>query len=45
MHWHWRQIASMSGRGKGKGGGGYLLTLESLCIQEVEPKINTKDEY
>ena len=26
-------------------GEGYLLTLEALYIQELEPKINTKDEW
>ena len=26
-------------------GEGYLLTLEALFIQELEPKINTKDEW
>ena len=32
-------LASMS-RGEG-----YLLTLEAFFIQELEPKINTKDEW
>ena len=26
-------------------GEGYLMTLEALWIQELEPTINTKDEY
>ena len=36
-----RQLVSILGRAKGE----KLLTLEALFIEEVKPKLNTKDEY